>query len=81
MAELYGTSGHLPLMPAALMGHVKKPLAVRVGKVYRPPLRRERAAQRRWPSGISSFRACCLSAPTVRFINLEIFATGVLAFE
>jgi hypothetical protein len=25
--------------------------------------------------------ACCRNAPTVRFINFDIFATGVLAFE
>jgi hypothetical protein len=28
-----------------------------------------------------SFNACWRSAPGVRFINLDIFATGVFAFE
>jgi hypothetical protein len=37
--------------------------------------------QRRCPRPIPSFSACWRSAPTVRFICFEIFATGVLAFE
>ena len=36
---------------------------------------------RRWPSAIPSFNALCRSAPTVLFIDLEIFTTGVFARE
>src|SRR5258708_36200982 len=37
--------------------------------------------QRRWPSGMPSLSACWRKAPAVRFIALEIRATGVFALE
>jgi hypothetical protein len=37
--------------------------------------------QRRWPSGKPSFCACCRNAVSVRFIDLDMFGTGVLLFE
>jgi|SRR6516165_814460 hypothetical protein len=36
---------------------------------------------RRCPKPRPSFKACCRRAPTVRFIEREILATGVLLFE
>jgi hypothetical protein len=40
-----------------------------------------RERYRRWPRPIPSLSACWRSAPTVLFICLEIFASGVRAFE
>ena len=36
---------------------------------------------RRWPIGIPKASAFCRIAPAVRFIALDILATGVLLFE
>lgn len=37
--------------------------------------------QRWWPSGIPRLVAFCLKAPGVRFISLDMLATGVLLLE
>lgn len=38
-------------------------------------------SQRRWPSRMPTLPALARNAPTVRFINLEIFFTRTLSFE
>ena len=35
------------------------------------------ASYRRWPTGKPILRACCLTAPTVLFIDLAILVAGV----
>src|SRR6202022_1715530 len=48
----------------------ERPSTEGLGRVYR-----------RCPNPRPSFKACCRRAPTVRFMDCEILATGVLFFE
>src|ERR1700730_2479912 len=53
-----------------LADRAERPSTEGLGRVYR-----------RYPNPRPSFKACCRRAPTVRFMDCEILATGVLFFE
>src|SRR4051812_8573439 len=46
-----------------------------------PLMQRDRLPHRRWPRGMPSLKACCLTAPIVLFIAFATLSTGVFALE